>query len=311
MPPATRRSSPRRKSAQAEGPRALPPARSGATMRRIVEAMKRLQDGAIGDVVAIRALLEPGRALEQAARGRAGPTWSTSCATGSTYTWLSGDHIVEQHVHNIDVGNWGMGGIPVRVFGVGGRQARTAPEYGHIFDHFGLDYEYANGVRMHEHVPPAARARRGWSPRPSSGTKGTMRHAGRPPLRDQRPERVEVVGRVHEPVPAGAHGPDREHSGWQAAQRAEAGSRQHAHRDLWTGVGVHRESGRIRSVRRDSREPRAIKAGIRSGANAARCGPGDRHGDDVGRPDAEGCRPGWRAGGAGGCRPAPSPGPAL
>jgi hypothetical protein len=62
------------------------------------------------------------------------------------FTWLSGDHIVEQHVHNIDVANWVMGGKPVRVFGVGGRQARTGPEYGHIFDHFGLDFEYENGT---------------------------------------------------------------------------------------------------------------------------------------------------------------------
>ena len=62
------------------------------------------------------------------------------------FTWLCGDHIVEQHVHNLDVVNWVMGGKPpVRVFGVGGRQARTAPEYGHIYDHFALDYEYQNG----------------------------------------------------------------------------------------------------------------------------------------------------------------------
>ena len=58
------------------------------------------------------------------------------------HTWLSGDHIVEQHVHNLDVANWAFQDHPTGVFGVGGRQARTGAEYGHIFDHFGLEYAY-------------------------------------------------------------------------------------------------------------------------------------------------------------------------
>jgi myo-inositol 2-dehydrogenase / D-chiro-inositol 1-dehydrogenase len=64
------------------------------------------------------------------------------------FTWLSGDHIVEQHVHNLDVVNWAMQAHPVRAVGMGGRQVRTAPEYGHIFDHFAIDYEYENGAHM-------------------------------------------------------------------------------------------------------------------------------------------------------------------
>ncbi len=61
------------------------------------------------------------------------------------FTWLSGDHITEQHVHNLDVMNWINGGPPVRAMGCGGRQARTDPRFGHIFDHFAIEYEYANG----------------------------------------------------------------------------------------------------------------------------------------------------------------------
>ncbi|MFX4717629.1 hypothetical protein ABTB07_22260, partial [Acinetobacter baumannii] len=64
------------------------------------------------------------------------------------FTWLSGDHIVEQHVHNIDVVNWALGAHPVRALGMGGRQARTDPAYGHIYDHFAVDYEYENGVHL-------------------------------------------------------------------------------------------------------------------------------------------------------------------
>jgi predicted dehydrogenase len=63
-------------------------------------------------------------------------------------TWLSGDHIVEQHVHNLDVINWFMGSPPVKCMGMGGRQVRTGPEFGNIFDHFAVEYEYPNGARV-------------------------------------------------------------------------------------------------------------------------------------------------------------------
>jgi predicted dehydrogenase len=63
------------------------------------------------------------------------------------YAWLSGDHIVEQHVHNLDVVNWALGALPKTAIGMGGRQVRVAPEYGNIFDHFAVEFEYADGVR--------------------------------------------------------------------------------------------------------------------------------------------------------------------
>jgi len=65
------------------------------------------------------------------------------------FTWLSGDHICEQHIHNLDVVNWALGNNhPVRAVGMGGRQVRTGPEFGHIFDHFAVDYEYPNNVHV-------------------------------------------------------------------------------------------------------------------------------------------------------------------
>ena len=64
------------------------------------------------------------------------------------YTWLAGDQPVEQFVHNIDVMNWVMGSVPLRAMAMGGRQARTAPEYGDVYDHFAIEYEYPNGVRV-------------------------------------------------------------------------------------------------------------------------------------------------------------------
>jgi predicted dehydrogenase len=65
------------------------------------------------------------------------------------FTWLSGDHIVEQAVHSLDKMAWAMKDEPpVKATAVGGRQVRTSPNYGHIFDHFGVVYEYKNGVKM-------------------------------------------------------------------------------------------------------------------------------------------------------------------
>jgi predicted dehydrogenase len=64
------------------------------------------------------------------------------------FTWLSGDHICEQHVHNLDVMNWALQAHPLRAVGMGGRQSRTDPAYGQIFDHFAVDYEYPNGVHV-------------------------------------------------------------------------------------------------------------------------------------------------------------------
>ena len=64
------------------------------------------------------------------------------------FNWLCGDHIVEQHIHNIDVGNWVMGGTPIRAQGQGGRLVRNGLEHGQIFDHHFVEFEYAGGQRV-------------------------------------------------------------------------------------------------------------------------------------------------------------------
>ncbi len=65
------------------------------------------------------------------------------------FTWLSGDHNVEQHVHSLDKAMWLMNDEPpVNCFGLGGRQARTDPKFGHIFDHHAVCYEFKDGVRL-------------------------------------------------------------------------------------------------------------------------------------------------------------------
>ncbi|MEX0680208.1 MAG: Gfo/Idh/MocA family oxidoreductase [Balneolales bacterium] len=64
------------------------------------------------------------------------------------FTWLSGDFIVEQFVHNLDTANWIFNGPPLKCWGMGGRQVRVEPKYGHIYDNFNIHYEYPNGVEV-------------------------------------------------------------------------------------------------------------------------------------------------------------------
>ena len=72
------------------------------------------------------------------------------------FTWLSGDHIVEQHVHDLDVCNWIKQAYPVEAQGLGGRQVRIGPDYGEIFDHHAVEFTYADGSKMFSycrHIP--------------------------------------------------------------------------------------------------------------------------------------------------------------
>ncbi len=64
------------------------------------------------------------------------------------YNWLCGDHICEQHIHNLDVGNWLKNGFPVSANGMGGREVRTDKRYGEIYDHHAVEYTYADGSKM-------------------------------------------------------------------------------------------------------------------------------------------------------------------
>lgn len=112
-----------------------------------LEAMKQIHAGAIGDVVAVYAYWNQG-GLWMNPREAAWGDMEWQLRNWLYFTWLSGDHIVEQHVHNLDIGNWAMNGHPVKATCLGGRQVRTDAAYGHIFDHFATEYEYENGVKM-------------------------------------------------------------------------------------------------------------------------------------------------------------------
>jgi predicted dehydrogenase len=72
------------------------------------------------------------------------------------FVWLCGDHIAEQHIHNIDVVNWFKGGYPVKAQGMGGREVRKGKDFGEIFDHHYVEFQYADGSILNSqcrHVP--------------------------------------------------------------------------------------------------------------------------------------------------------------
>ncbi len=111
------------------------------------ETIKRIHDGWIGDVVGGQCYYNTGTLWH---RGD-DPSWTEmeyQCRNWYYFCWLSGDHIVEQHIHNIDVMNWAVGTHPVKALGIGGRQVRTDPKYGNIYDHFVIDFEYPNDVHV-------------------------------------------------------------------------------------------------------------------------------------------------------------------
>jgi predicted dehydrogenase len=112
------------------------------------EAIERIRDGAIGDLLALRCYWNSAApAKSPMPRGKL-TELEYQVRNWYFFSWLSGDHICEQHVHNVDVCNWIQQGYPVEAQGLGGRQVRTGKEYGNIFDHHAVEYTYADGTKM-------------------------------------------------------------------------------------------------------------------------------------------------------------------
>jgi predicted dehydrogenase len=114
-----------------------------------IETIKRIHEGMIGNVTAMQVYWIGDYGYYPAVIRK--PEWSDmewQIRNWNYFTWLSGDHIVEQHVHNLDIAHWIMKGPPIKAIALGGRQQRTGPEFGHIYDHFSVEFEYANGVKV-------------------------------------------------------------------------------------------------------------------------------------------------------------------
>lgn len=109
------------------------------------DTYKRILDGAIGDVHTVYNTYNTG-ALWSHDRKEDWSDMEYQLRNWLYYTWMSGDHIIEQAIHSIDLMRWGFGDeLPISAVGTGGRQSRTEEKYGNIFDHFATIYEYADG----------------------------------------------------------------------------------------------------------------------------------------------------------------------
>ncbi len=123
-----------------------------------IETVKRLHDGAIGDITTMRAYwngatpwLKKRADLEKAA-GRKLTEMEYQMRNWYYFTWICGDHIVEQHIHNLDVINWVKGfKYPVKAQGMGGCEVRKGQDYGEIFDHHAVEFEYEDGSRCYSY----------------------------------------------------------------------------------------------------------------------------------------------------------------
>jgi myo-inositol 2-dehydrogenase/D-chiro-inositol 1-dehydrogenase len=118
-----------------------------------IETIKRLHDGAIGNIVSMRCYWNGNtpwvkkRAELESAAGRRLSEMEYQMRNWYYFVWLCGDHICEQHIHNLDVINWVKNGYPVRANGMGGCEVRKGPDYGEIFDHHAVEFEYADESR--------------------------------------------------------------------------------------------------------------------------------------------------------------------
>lgn len=113
------------------------------------DLIQRIHDGQIGDVRALRVYWNGGGVWDpRKNRDQVKTEMEYQMRNWYYYNWLCGDHITEQHIHNIDIGNWVMQKYPVSAIGMGGRQVRTDPKYGEIFDHHAVQFTYDDGTVM-------------------------------------------------------------------------------------------------------------------------------------------------------------------
>ncbi|MFO1063293.1 MAG: Gfo/Idh/MocA family oxidoreductase [Pirellulales bacterium] len=118
----------------------------------VKETIKRIKDGAIGDIVSIQENYLTGT-LWQKVRKEEWTDMEYQLRNWLYFRWLSGDHIVEQFIHSLDKSLWLHDDVPPKyAYGLGGRQVRTGPEFGDIYDHFSVVYEWEDGTRTYAHT---------------------------------------------------------------------------------------------------------------------------------------------------------------
>jgi len=114
-----------------------------------IETVKRIQDGAIGDIITIEEnFLRSPYGVTERKPGHTELQWQ--CSTQYHFRWLSGDDVPQSLVHNLDRSSWVLGNkTPIKCHGLAGRSTMVEPMYGDVFDHHSVVYEFENGVRVY------------------------------------------------------------------------------------------------------------------------------------------------------------------
>ena len=111
---------------------------------RYLDVLKRIQNGDVGKLISGQVYWNDGGVWVNERQPGQGEM-DYQMRNWYYFTWLCGDHIVEQHIHNIDVANWFIGEYPVSAQGMGGREVRTGKDHGQIFDHHFVEFTYPGG----------------------------------------------------------------------------------------------------------------------------------------------------------------------
>ncbi len=112
------------------------------------ETIAKIKEGAIGDIISGQCYWNQGLLWDRGGRDKFKNDMEWQMTQWYYFTWICGDLVVEQHLHNLDVMNWAIGAHPESAVGMGGREVRTQPQFGHIFDHFATELTYPGGVKV-------------------------------------------------------------------------------------------------------------------------------------------------------------------
>lgn len=137
--------------------------------RNYQEVYNKMQEGAIGKIVSGQVYWNGGGVWVRPRQ----ENWTEmeyQMRNWYYFNWLCGDHILEQHIHNIDVANWFIGEYPIKAQGMGGREVRKGKDYGQIFDHHFVEFEYPGGAV----ISSQCRHQKGCMNRVSETFQGTL-----------------------------------------------------------------------------------------------------------------------------------------
>ena len=113
--------------------------------KKYTELYDRIQDGQVGKIMSGQVYWN-GRGVWVRERQAGQTELEYQMRNWYYFNWLCGDHILEQHIHNIDIANWFVGGYPTEAQGMGGREVRNGIDHGEIYDHHFVEFSYANGA---------------------------------------------------------------------------------------------------------------------------------------------------------------------